>query len=54
MDQQNLHLIFDLEKVYARVSREILWKILEKKGIRIAYIRDIQDMYEEVLTSVRT
>lgn len=48
MDQQDLHLIFiDLEKTYYRVSREILWKLLEKKGIHIAYIQVIQDMYQD-------
>ncbi|KAL5146025.1 Retrovirus-related Pol polyprotein from type-1 retrotransposable element R2 [Glycine soja] len=45
MDQQDLHLIFiDLEKAYDRVPREILWKALEKKGVRVAYIRAIQDI----------
>ncbi|KAH1266713.1 LINE-1 retrotransposable element ORF2 protein [Glycine max] len=55
MNQQDLHLIFiDLEKAYDRVPREILWKALEKKGVRVAYIRAIQDMYDRVSTSVRT
>ncbi|KAH1125341.1 hypothetical protein GYH30_014768 [Glycine max] len=55
MGQQDLHLIFiDLEKAYDRVPREILWKTLEKKGVRVAYIRAIQDMYDRVSTSVRT
>ncbi|KAH1202974.1 LINE-1 retrotransposable element ORF2 protein [Glycine max] len=55
MAQQDLHLIFiDLEKAYDRVPREILWKALEKKGVRVAYIRAIQDMYDRVSTSVRT
>jgi len=31
----------DLEKVYDRVPREILWKDLEKKGVRVVYIRVI-------------
>ncbi|RZC05226.1 Protein RER1B isoform E [Glycine soja] len=55
MAQQDLHLIFiDLEKAYDRVPREILWKALDKKGVRVAYIRAIQDMYDRVSTSVRT
>ncbi|KAH1266916.1 UPF0183 protein [Glycine max] len=55
MDQQDLHLIFiDLEKAYDRVPRKILWKALEKKGVRVAYIRAIQDMYDRISTSVRT
>ncbi|KAL5143855.1 SPX domain-containing membrane protein [Glycine soja] len=42
------------QKAYDRVPREILWKALEKKGVRVAYIRTIQDMYDRVSTSVRT
>lgn len=42
MDQQDLHLIFtDLKNAYDRVPKEILWKALEKKEIRIVYIRVI-------------
>lgn len=40
MNQQDLHLIFvDLGKSYDSVPRKILKKSIEKKGIRIIYIR---------------
>lgn len=53
--KNNSHLVFiDLKNVYDIVSKEILWKVLEKKEVRIAYIRSIQDMYEGASTSVRT
>ena len=44
----------DLEKAYDRVPRDLLWKLLEKKEVQIEYIRVIQDMYEGVMTRVRT
>lgn len=42
----------DLEKVYNKVLRTILWKTLKKK-ILIMYVRKIQDMYNEMRMSVK-
>jgi len=46
-NKKNLHLIFiDLKKTYEGALRDILWKVIEKKRVKIAYIRVIKDMYK--------
>ncbi|KAL3498426.1 hypothetical protein ACH5RR_041158 [Cinchona calisaya] len=54
-EKKDLHMIFiDLEKAYDRISREIMWRVLETRGVRVAYIESIKEMYRDVITSVRT
>ena len=51
----DLHMVFiDLEKAYDRVPREVLWWVPEKRGVHVRYIKVIKDMYDRVVTSVRT
>ena len=44
----------DLEKAYDRVLRDVLWWALKKKAVSLKYVSIIRDMYEGVVTNVRT
>jgi hypothetical protein len=43
----------DLEKVYDKVPRNVMWWTLQKHKISTKYIILIKDMYDNVVTSIR-
>ena len=47
-------IFINLKKVYDLVLREVLWKAMKKKGVLVPYIQTIQNMYDEITTSVKT
>jgi len=46
--------VYRLEKVYERVPREILWLMLEMKGLSRVYVKAKQDLYKGALTKVNS
>jgi hypothetical protein len=53
--KKDLHMVFiDLEKAYDKVPRNIMWWVLQKYKVSTKYITLIKDMYDNIVTSVRT
>ena len=53
--KKDLHMVFiDFEKAYDNISRNVMWRALGKHKVLAKYITLIKDMYDNVVTSVRT
>ena len=55
VSEKDLLMVFiDLEKAYDKVPRDVLWWALNKKAVLLKYVSIIRDMYDGVVTNVRT
>jgi hypothetical protein len=53
--KKDLHMVFiDPEKAYDKVASNVMWWALQKHKVSTKYITLIKDMYDNVVTSVRT
>jgi hypothetical protein len=53
--KKDMHVIFiDMEKAYDKLARNVMWWTLQKHKVSSKYIILINDMYDNVVTSVRT
>jgi hypothetical protein len=53
--KKDLHMVFiNLEKAYDKIPRNLMWWILDKHKVPTKYVTLIKDMYDKVVTSVRT
>jgi hypothetical protein len=53
--KKDMHMVFiDLKKAYDKVSKNIMWWALQKHKVSTKYITLIKDIYDNIVTSVRT
>ena len=53
--KKDLHMVFiDLEKAYDKIPRNVMWWALDKHKVPTKYVGLIKDMYNNVVTRVRT
>jgi hypothetical protein len=53
--KKDLHMVFiNLEKSYDKIPRILMWWALDKHKVPTKYVTLIKDMYDKVVTSVRT
>ena len=54
-EKKDLHMVFiDLEKAYDKIPNNVMWWALDKHKVPTKYVGRIKDMYNNVVTSVRT
>ena len=54
-ERKDLHMVFiDLEKAYDKIPRNVMQLSLDKHKVPSKYVTLIKDMYNNVVTSVRT
>jgi len=54
-EQKDLHMVFiDLEKAYDKIPRNVMWWALDRHKVPTKYVALIKDMYNNVMTRVRT
>jgi hypothetical protein len=53
--KKDIHMVFiDLKKAYDKVPMNVMWWALQKHKVSTKYITLIKEMYDNVMTSVRT
>jgi hypothetical protein len=53
--KDDLHMVFiNLEKAYDKITRSVMWWDSDKHKVPMKYAKLINDMYDKVVTSVRT
>jgi hypothetical protein len=53
--KKDLHMVFiDLEKAYDKIYSNLMWWALDKHKVPTKYVTLIRNMYDKVVTSVRT
>jgi hypothetical protein len=54
-EQKDLHMVFiDLEKAYDKIPRNLMWWALDKHKVPTKFVTLIKEMYDKVVTSIRT
>jgi hypothetical protein len=52
---KDLHMVFiDLEKTYDKMSKNVMWWVLQKHKVSVMYITFIKDIYDDVMINVQT